>query len=414
MRTMGDFGILVSVLGAGLALTACGASASPASTPDPAINAQATSHAAATAPGATEALASAQIQGTSAAATTSAATAATRTATYGNPDGYAAVPAAGRAVSTTRPNEVIGNGNPQRCTSAAVVRAVARGGVITFNCGPKPVTIVMQHTAKVVNTHRRTVLDGGGKVTLSGGGKVRILYMNTCDSKQGITTDDCWEQKWPQLVVQNLTFTDAYSAVRETKTSDYGGGAIFDQGGQLKVVNSGFINNRCYRYGPDLGGAAIRALGMYARRPVYITSDTFRGGRCSNGGALSGLFAGFDVTNSLFVNNKAIGFGANPSASGTRGGGSGGAIYTDGGENYNVVIDGSIMHNNHAREGGGAIFFVIDTGDNGQKYHGNITLENHSHLHDNPNGEFGNAPGIFDSVDEVDTAPVIESGSTDN
>ena len=91
---------------------------------------------------------------------------------------------------------------------------MAKGGVITFNCGPNPVTITMTATAKVVNTHRRTVLDGGGKVTLSGGGKVRILYMNTCDPKQHYTTSDCWEQQWPQLVVQNLTFANAYSGVQ--------------------------------------------------------------------------------------------------------------------------------------------------------------------------------------------------------
>jgi hypothetical protein len=344
----------------------------------------------------------------------SAQAAAQHTARYGNPRGHAPVPSAARAVKIRGPHQVIGNGTASTCTSKAVVRAVARGGEITFDCGASPVTITMTATAKVVNTHRRTIIDGGGKVTLSGGGKIRILYMNTCDAKQTITTDDCWQQKWPQLVVQNMTFTDAYSAVQETSTSDYGGGAIFAQGGQLKVVNSGFFNNRCYRSGPDLGGAAIRALGIYSHRPVYITDDTFRGGRCSNGGALSGLFAGFDVTNSLFTNNKAIGFGANPSASGTQGGGSGGAIYTDGGENYNVVIDGTVIRDNHAREGGGAIFFVIDKGSNGQLYHGNITLENHSHLRDNPSGEFQNAPGIFDSVDLVLTAPVITGGSTDS
>src|SRR4029077_8946288 len=129
------------------------------------------------------------------------------------------------------------------------------------------------------------VLDGGGLVTLSGGGKRRILYMNTCDAKQKYTTADCWEQHWPQLIVQNMTFKNAYSAVRQTKTSSYGGGAIFDEGGQLKVVNSGFIDNRCYKTGPDLGGAAVRALGMWQGSPVYITRDTFRGGRCSNGAA---------------------------------------------------------------------------------------------------------------------------------
>ena len=109
-----------------------------------------------------------------------------------------------------------------------MVKAVAEGGIITFNCGPKPVTITMTATAKVVNTNQKVVLDGGGKVTLSGGGKIRILYMNTCDPKQKYTTKDCWEQQWPQLVVQNLTFKDGYSAVRQSRTSNYGGGAIFD------------------------------------------------------------------------------------------------------------------------------------------------------------------------------------------
>ena len=52
------------------------------------------------------------------------------------------------------------------------------------------------------------------------------------------------------------------------------------------------------------------------------------------------------------TDNKAIGWGANPAKPGTRGGGSGGAIYTDG-DNYNVLIDGSIISDNSAREGGG-------------------------------------------------------------
>ena len=317
----------------------------------------------------------------------------------GNPNGHASVPAAGRAVNTSHPNHVIGRGTPAGCTSAAVVKAVAQGGIIAFNCGPKPVTITMTATAKVVNTSHRVVLDGGGKVTLSGGGKIRILYMNTCDPKQKFTTNDCWEQQWPQLVVQNLTFKNAYSPTRQTATSNYGGGAIFDQGGQLKVVNSAFINNRCYKTGPDLGGAAIRALGMYMSTPVYITHDTFSGNSCSNGAALSGLYANFDVINSLLTNNKAIGWGANPASSGTPGGGSGGAIYTDG-DHYNLIIDGTAMSGNTAREGGGGIFFVVDAGG------GTLKIE-YSTLHHNPSGEFQDAPGIFDSVNGHDTQPVV-------
>jgi hypothetical protein len=390
MRSMARVGRLLGALGAGFTLAACGAvqasQAAPKATVDRAI------------PAATAA-STAAVAATPARSSAAAAPAVPRLASYGNPHGTVPVPPAGGAVSAAHPNHVIGTGTPASCTSAAVVRAVAEGGIITFRCGPNPVTITMTATAKVVNTHRRTVLDGGGKVTLSGAGKLRILYMNTCDPKQHYTTSDCWEQQWPQLVVQNLTFENAYSPVKQTATSSYGGGAIFDEGGQLKVVNSGFINDKCYAYGPDLGGGAIRALGMWQGSPVYITKDTFRGGRCSNGAALSSIDAKWDVFNSFFGNNDAIGWGQNPQQSGTPGGGSGGAIYTDG-NSYSVLIDGTVIRYNNAREGGGAVFFVVDNGA------GTLTIEN-STLHHNPSGQFQNAPGIFDSVDGHDVPPVV-------
>jgi hypothetical protein len=341
---------------------------------------------------------------------TSAASGATRAPSHvaayssvlpgvGNPTGNVYVPVAARAVDTRHPDHVIGHGTPAGCTSAAVVKAVAEGGIITFDCGPKPVTITMTATAKVVNTSHQIVLDGGGKVTLSGAGKIRILYMNTCDQKQKWITADCWEQKFPQLIVQNLTFKDAYSATQESSTASYGGGAIFDEGGQLKVVNSAFIDNRCYASGPDLGGGAIRVLGMYVGAAVYITHDTFTGNSCSNGAALSALYGNFGVFNSLMTANKATGWGANPASGSTPGGGSGGAIYTDG-DHYNLIIAGTAMSGNTAREGGGAIFFVVDAG-------GGVLKIKYSTLHKNPSGVFQNAPGIFDEVDGAVTPPVV-------
>jgi hypothetical protein len=318
----------------------------------------------------------------------------------GNPGGHAYVPPAGRAVNTSHPNHVIGHGTPASCTSAAVVRAVARGGIITFRCGPKPVTIVMTHTAKVVNTRHRIVLDGGGKVTLSGGGKIEILYMDTCDKKQVWTTSDCYDQQWPNLTVQNITFSHGYSGVHQGNGQNpYGGGAIYAQGGQFKAVNSRFLYNGCYKYGPDLGGAAIRALAQYKNRPVYITSDTFRGGRCSNGGALSSISVQWDVLNSVFTGNKAIGNGANPASSGTPGGGSGGAIYLDGVKD-NVLVAGTIIRNNWAREGGGAIFDVVD------QFWGSLTLKQCT-LHDNVSKGFQNYPGIFYEVDGQLRQPTV-------
>jgi hypothetical protein len=223
--------------------------------------------------------------------------------------------------------------------------------------------------------------------------------MNTCDPSLKYTTKVCWEQQWPQLVVQNLTFKDGYAAARQSSTTIYGGGAIWAEGGQLKVVNSAFVDNWCYAYGPDLGGGAIRVLGMYMSSPVYITHDIFSGNICSNGGALSALYANFDITGSSLIGNQAVGWGANPARPGTPGGGSGGAIYTDG-DHYNMFIEGTTMSDNGAREGGGAIFFVVDGGG------GTLRIE-YSTLADNPSGVFQNAPGIFDSVDLHDTYPVV-------
>ena len=306
----------------------------------------------------------------------------------GNPGGGATIPAEARAVDTSHPTRTIGTGTPASCTSAAVVAAVAAGGIITFNCGPAPVTIAMTATAKIRNANGpRIVLDGGGRVTLSGGGARRILYMNTCDQAQGYTTDHCQDQDTPQLTVQNLTFTGGNSTGQMVEGG--GGGAIFVRGGRFKVVNSRFVNNRCDSTGPDLGGAAIRVLSQYHGLPVYVTNSTFSGGVCSNGGALSSIGVSWTVLNSSFTGNSAVGNGANPARAGTPGGGSGGAIYLDG-NLFTLVLRGTSIVNNHAREGGGAVFFVSNDRT------GTMRIER-STLRANPNDGFhtDGFPGIF-------------------
>ena len=128
------------------------------------------------------------------------------------------------------------------------MRAVAKGGIIRFRCGPEPVGIELRQTAKVVNTSRRVVLDGRGLITLSGGGERRILYQNTCDQRQKWTTSHCDDQATPRLVVQNMEFA-AGDSTGETYDGG-GGGAIFARGGRLKIVRSHFVDNRCDPTGP--------------------------------------------------------------------------------------------------------------------------------------------------------------------
>ena len=306
----------------------------------------------------------------------------------GNPGGAAAVPAEARAVDTSKPNRRIGTGTAASCTSAAVVKAVAQGGVIRFDCGPAPVTITMTETAKVRNAaSAEVVLDGGGKVTLSGGGKRRILYKNTCDAAQGFTTSHCQDQDHPRLTVQNLVFADGNSTGQRAEGG--GGGAIFVRGGRFKVVGSRFVNNRCDRTGPDLGGAALRVLSQSENRPVYVVNSTFTGGSCANGGALSSIGVSWTVLNSVLRDNEAVGRGANPAKPGTPGGGSGGAIYTDGNQ-FTVRLAGTVVEDNKAREGGGALFFVSNDRT------GTLRIEK-SRLSGNPSAGFETSgfPGIF-------------------
>lgn len=311
----------------------------------------------------------------------------------GNPGGAAIVPPEARAVDTSSPDHVIGSGTPASCTSAAVVAAVAQGGTITFDCGPDPVTIVMQETAKVVNNaNPDIVIDGGGLVTLSGAGVRRILYMNTCDPAQVWTTPHCQNQDHPRLTVQNIGFTDGNS-IGETVEGG-GGGAIFVRGGRLKIVNARFTRNRCDETGPDVGGAAVRVLSQFDDQPVYVVNSTFGGGAglgnsCSNGAGLSSIGVSMTVINSHFSHNEAIGVGANPSRPGTPGGGSGGAIYNDGNQ-FTLRVLGTLIEDNSAREGGGAIFFVSNNRT------GHLVIED-STLRRNPSAGFETQglPGVF-------------------
>ncbi len=285
----------------------------------------------------------------------------------GNPDGHYNIPEEARAENTSNPNTVVGNGTPGSCTSGAFVNAVANGGIITFNCGPNPVTITLDRTAKIFNNKGPdTVIDGGGKVTLSGGDKVRILYQNTCDPAQVWTTPHCNDQDHPRLTVQNLTFVHGNAkGVSDENTYDPGGGgAIFVRGGRFKVVNCRFFNNVCDDVGPDVGGAAIRVFDQYQDLPVYVVTSTF-GGRSdlgnvgSNGGGISSIGVSWTIINSLFSYNRAIGYGANPQKPGTPGGGSGGAIYNDGNK-MTLTVLGTLMEYNEVNEHGASIFFVTN------------------------------------------------------
>lgn len=313
----------------------------------------------------------------------------------GNPKGACPIPPEADLENIDTPDHVVGTGAPESCTSEAVIEAVAKGGVITFNCGPDPLTITLTEPAKVVNNaSEKIVIDGGGLVTLSGGGTSRILYMNTCDPDQVWTTDHCQNQDHPQLTVQNITFINGNSKEilpdEENHLKD-GGGAIWVRGGRFKLVNTRFFCNVCADTGPDVGGAAVRVFSQYENLPVYVVNSTFGGADslanvCSNGGGISSIGVSWTIINSLFSHNRAIGNGANPQAEGTPGGGSGGAIYNDG-NTMTLSVCGSKFEFNEVNEHGAAIFFVTND------HSGNIVFDN-SVIQNNIGGSWYAQPGI--------------------
>jgi hypothetical protein len=322
----------------------------------------------------------------------------------GNPAGSCQVPAGAGLEDISSPDVVVGTGTPASCTADAFINAVAAGGVITFNCGPDPVTIVLDRPAKVFNnTGPRIVIDGGGLVTLSGGGTTRILYMNTCDQAQVWTTSHCQNQDHPQLTVQNLTFVDGNS---KSETEYDGGGAIWVRGGRFKVVNSRFFNNECADVGPDVGGAGIRVFSQFDGLPVYVVGSTFGGGDgygnvCSNGGGVSSIGVSWTILNSLFSYNSAIGNGGNPAQSGTPGGGSGGAIYNDG-NTMTLSICGSLIEHNDVVQHGSAIFFVTND------HSGNVVIDQ-SVITNNTGGSWY---PTYPQISNHDDTPIDVTNST--
>jgi len=316
----------------------------------------------------------------------------------GYADGDAAVPAEAQAEDVSAPTTVIGTGTPESCRGEELVSAVAQGGIITFDCGPDPATIILSTPAKVFNDKgTKLIIDGGNKVTLSGGGSSRILYMATCNEEQVYPPGDgdCNTNPGVELVVQNLTFVDGSAKGIADGDNNGGGGAIYAQGGSLKVVNCRFFNNVCDELGSDVGGGAIRKLdylvapGAGPARPVWVVGSTFGGGQgfgnsCANGGALSSIGVSWNIVNSWLSENKALGHGANDGD-----GGNGGAIYNDGNE---IVLNltSSLIENNNANEGGSAVFFVSNNET------GSITIRD-SITRNNPRGTFEtpDLPGFY-------------------
>jgi hypothetical protein len=88
---------------------------------------------------------------------------------------------------TASADSTVGDGTPGSCTRAALANALLQGGLITFNCGPNPVTV----PAFFLPVETDAAIDGGGLVTLDANGNGTLLTV-----ENGVS-----------LTIRNLTLT---------------------------------------------------------------------------------------------------------------------------------------------------------------------------------------------------------------
>ncbi len=222
----------------------------------------------------------------------------------------------------------VGDGTAASCTEAAFDAQLAMGGVIFFDCGPDPVTIVTSAEKPIT---QNVVIDGGGKVTLDGGGTHRLFSIANSDPMS----------LQPILTVQRLTFAHGAGPA-----IDGGGGAITRRGGMLIVNECVFKDNQATQDGLNVGGGAIWTEG---KAPTLIIGSVFTGNSASNGGALGTLSNELKIFNSRFEGNKATGKAGN--------GGNGGALSVDGMGNR-LEICGTSLVGNKANSLGGGLYRV--------------------------------------------------------
>ncbi|MDX2302792.1 MAG: IPT/TIG domain-containing protein [Microscillaceae bacterium] len=254
--------------------------------------------------------------------------------------------AGNQPVIMTNPNIIVGNGTPQSCTPEVLQSALNNGGRIICNCGANPLTFNLSSELRV--TVNNTILDGGGLITLNGNNTTRIIRVN-----EGV-----------DFTLQNITLTQGRAPGSGGLFAESGGailvgsGITGNGGGELKLINSNFVNNSITNLNTaERGGGAVYT---YRLRNFVVSACTFSGNSANVGGAIGGIGSQLTLINSDFTNNDAAGPEGFLS-------GIGGAIYVDGidlwdltnTENHAFTICGTNFSGNEAKHEGGAIYAAI-------------------------------------------------------
>lgn len=213
---------------------------------------------------------------------------------------------------------VVGSGTPASCTEAALNSAitVANGtfGIVTFNCGAAPHTLVVT-SEKALATG--VIIDGGGKITLSGGNNTRIfsLFQGAAVELRDITLTRGQADGGGCVLAFSSTEQNAILTLNRVtfflcRSSSYGG-AIAGTHADITVTDSRFEQNVAF---VDGGGAiSLNTGSLTSLRTTY----EFNGGS-GQGGALQLWFSNTSFDNDHFIDNR---ISAAPGPTANQGGG---------------------------------------------------------------------------------------------
>jgi predicted outer membrane repeat protein len=164
---------------------------------------------------------------------------------------------------------VVGNGTPASCDSNALQTALNGGGLVTFNCGAAPHTIISNTYVISVNT----IVDGANRITLDGEDLRQHFIVNAGAA----------------LTLRNLKLVKGTAAQ---------GGSINNSG--TLIVENVIFNGNNVPLASGYGGA-INSTGV-----LTISGCAFTLNEARYGGA---IFAGgssvVGIANSSFIQNKA-------------------------------------------------------------------------------------------------------------
>ncbi|NTW04296.1 MAG: hypothetical protein HGA19_24035, partial [Oscillochloris sp.] len=204
--------------------------------------------------------------------------------------------------------KVVGSGSAASCTRTALASALVNGGTISFNCGGSA-TITID--AELDITAPETIIDGGGVITLQGNGTSRVINHHTYGNIGSST-----------LTLRNLTIsggrttgdgssTTSASAANGAAVRSFFQAADPDFKPTLSVINVIFRDNDSTlvsvpsgRDAYDYGGGAIYSQGGFVTvsESQFIDNDAVNGA----GGAIHMLQSGLTIERSSFSNNSAI------------------------------------------------------------------------------------------------------------